>query len=681
MDQHLGLQLSLLLPDLQLLQVQGQISMQLDEGAIYLTTGIWFYWSIVLLSLFGILTAYTSLLLVLGFLLVWEGNKLYLHWCHKILVLLVTAVAVALLWVLCKLWKDKWLILGLSLKVFAPYWHLACITLMIIFSWPVSYYLVQLEGEARYRRYMMTYYERGKTKKCHVLTRLKALQMVVGLPFIIVLLFLYVMPLGIHSPCIQDKEKLGPKPTFFGHRGAPMFGPENTMMSFEKAVEHGAHGLESDVHISYDSVPFLMHDHNLKRTTNIEEVLPSAALNRSEFFTWDFLSSLNAGRWFLKPENKPFYHMEPLSEADNEKARSQTIAKLRDLLDLAQKEKKYVIFDLVAPPPKHPHRNTYVRLVVRVILDSKIEPHLIFWLPGFDRDYVRLMAPGFQQVGRLYSLDKLSKENIRIVNVDYKELFYDGLRVYKEANITINLYIVNKPWLFSLAWCSRIHSVTTDNIKLLSEIDHPYFFMTPRYYMFIWLLIDGISAILIFSIFYFHWWKGKQRDQEYISTNIRKDTQSRGPQERKIRETLSTQPLNRVSESPWTPKALYPGLASSTSHHSSAFRLTVPPKKNKAKKQLFKQNIKPVTPAKDNIKPPEPKKQLFEPTKTSVSCATRRSTLQTALPVLKVHECKIPTNMALHPKTNPTEAPIVQSSSQESFVTADTSFRMSWMKN
>ncbi|XP_049745749.1 glycerophosphodiester phosphodiesterase domain-containing protein 4-like [Elephas maximus indicus] len=473
--------------------------------AMYLTTGIWFYWSIVLLSLVGILTAYTSLLLVLGFLLVWEGNKLYLHWCHKILILLVTALSITLLWVLCKLWRDKWLILGLSLKIFAPYWHLACITLMIILSWPVSYYLVQLEGEARSRRSMMPYYEREKTERCHILTRLKALQIVVGLPFVIVLLFLYVMPLGIHSPCIQDKEKLGPKPNFFGHRGAPMSGPENTMMSFEKAIEHGAYGLESDVHISYDSVPFLLHDNDFKRTTDIEEVISSADLKRSEFYEWDFISTLNAGEWFLKPKDKPFYRMEPLSEADNEKARNQKIPKLRDLLDLAQKEKKYVIFDLTTPPPKHPHRNTFVRLVVSVILDSKIEPHLIFWLPNFDRDYVRHMAPGFQQVGRLYPLDQLSKENIKIINVDYKELFYNGLRDYKAANITINLYVVNKPWLFSLAWCSRIHSVTTDNIKLLSEIDHPHFFMTPRYYMFIWLLIDGISAVLIFAIFYFHW--------------------------------------------------------------------------------------------------------------------------------------------------------------------------------
>ncbi|XP_006882990.1 PREDICTED: glycerophosphodiester phosphodiesterase domain-containing protein 4 [Elephantulus edwardii] len=480
------------------------------DWAVYLTTGVWFYWSIVLLSVIGILTAYTSLLLILGFLLIWEGNKLYLHWCHKILILIVDVITISMLVVLCKLWKDKWLILGLSLKVFTPYWHVACITLMVVFSWPLSYCLVQLEGKARYRKLMMmTYYETETIKRCHILTRLKALQMVIGLPFIIILLFLYVMPLGIHSPCIQDKEKLGPKPIVFGHRGAPMMAPENTMMSFEKAIEQGAHGLESDIHLSYDSVPFLMHDHDLKRTTNIKEVMPNLSSNRSDSFEWNFLSTLNAGEWFLKvieePQDKPFFDMKPLSKVDSERARNQKIPKLRSLLDLAQKEKKFVMFDLTRPPPKHPYRNTYVRVVVKVILASKIEPHLIFWLPSFDRDYVRLKAPGFQQVGRLYPLQKLSDEKIRIINVDYKELFYSGLRDYKAANITINLYIVNKPWLFSLAWCSRIHSVTTDNIKLLSEIDHPHFFMTPRYYMFIWLLIDCISAILISAIFCFHW--------------------------------------------------------------------------------------------------------------------------------------------------------------------------------
>lgn len=51
---------------------------------------------------------------------------------------------------------------------------------------------------------------------------------------------------------------------------------------------------------SYDAVPFLMHDYDLSRTTNIREVLPSAAFNHTATFNWTFLSTLNAGQWFIK---------------------------------------------------------------------------------------------------------------------------------------------------------------------------------------------------------------------------------------------------------------------------------------------------------------------------------------------------------------------------------------------
>ncbi|KAF4009621.1 hypothetical protein G4228_001152 [Cervus hanglu yarkandensis] len=384
--------------------------------------------------------------LVLGLLLCWEKQRLHLHWYHKIL---------------------------------APYVHLSSISMMVLLSWPVAIYLIHLEGEA--------------------------LQVAVGLPFFLILLCLYVVPFGTHSPCLQEREKLAPKPTFFGHRGAPRLGPENTIMSFEKAVEYGAHGLESDIQISIDGVPFLMHDYDLTRTTNIKEVMPNASSRNPSFFEWSFLSTLNAGKWFSDAWIKPFFHMKPLSEADKKRARNQRIAKLTDLLKIAQKEKKLVIFDLNAPPPRHPSRKSYIHLVVRVILDSKIEQHLIAWLPGSERKYIKSKAPGFQHVGTYYTLKELADENITRINVDYKRLYYNGLREYKAANISINLYVVNEPWLFSLVWCSSIHSVTTDNIEVLNEMNYPYYFMTPNFYMSLWVFMDILSAIFIVSIFRFHW--------------------------------------------------------------------------------------------------------------------------------------------------------------------------------
>uniref|UniRef100_A0A2K6GLL4 Glycerophosphodiester phosphodiesterase domain containing 4 n=1 Tax=Propithecus coquereli TaxID=379532 RepID=A0A2K6GLL4_PROCO len=609
------------------------------DWVVYLGTGQWVFWSIFLLSLAGILTAYSSLLLLLGFLLLWEGIELYLHWCHKILILVVILLCILFMFIICKFWNERWLVAGLSLQIFAPYVHLCSVTLMIVLSWPLAFYVAHLEREVRMRRQMMmTRSKKKRLKRCNIFKRLRGLQVAVGLPFFLILLCLYLMPLGIYSPCIQKEEDLGPKPVFFGHRGAPMLGPENTMMSFEKAVEQGAYGLETDIYLSYDHVPFLMHDYDLRRTTNIMEVLPDAAFKHPSFFSWKFLSTLNAGKWFLHPQCKPFFHMKPLSEEDKKRARNQSIPKLADLLQLAKKEKKFVIFDLNGPPPKHPLRHTFVRQVVKVILDSKIEQHLIFWLPTHDRAYVKYMAPGFQHVGRSLSIENLTKENISRINVDYKKLFSHKLRDYKAANIKINLYIVNEPWLFSLAWCSSINSVTTDNIALLSQINHPHFFMTPRFYMFMWIFTDIVSAVVIFVIFYIHWRRGITKAKLFRSSTIISASNS-------TTSHLSMKAPARVVESPWTLAALKPALNKSTDKYPDASHFCVASKKPAP----FKNTVAPLKPSKHDIQPPAPTK-VFEFTQAPSWEATNDATLQATLPALKVDKPTVPSVKAPHPE-------------------------------
>ncbi|XDB65707.1 hypothetical protein AB1E18_019016 [Capra hircus] len=595
------------------------------DWVVFLGTGVWFFWSIVLLSFLGILAAYTTLLLVLGFLLCWEKQQLYLHWYHKILVLIMIPFFLFLLWILLTYWKDRWLTIGLSLQVFSPYIHLSSISVMVLLSWPVAFYLIHLEGEARMRRYQITSNERRRNTCCSMLTKLRALQVAVGVPFFLILLCLYVVPFGTYSPCLQEKEKLAPKPTFFGHRGAPMLGPENTIMSFEKAVEYGAHGLESDVRISFDGVPFLMHDYDLTRTTNIKEVLPNASSRHPSLFQWSFLTTLNAGKWFSDAWIKPFFRMKPLSEADKERARNQKIAKLTDLLAIAQKEKKLVIFDLESPPSRHPSRSSYIHLVVRVILDSKIEQHLIAWLPGSERKYIKSKAPGFQHVGTFYTLQELAEENITRINVDYKRLYYNGLREYKAANISINLYIVNEPWLFSLVWCHSIQSVTTDNIEVLNGMTHPYYFMTPNFYLFLWIFMDILSAVFIVSIFHFHWWRESQ--SEKILQGITSYTEaSSASLQNEVLEIMGTPaPFPEREREPASSKAVIPEVVNET---------TAP-------------TMHPT----NDVGQPVPTEPAFEPIQAPISEANREATLQTVLPILEANEPAVPSVEKPPPET------------------------------
>jgi len=81
-----------------------------------------------------------------------------------------------------------------------------------------------------------------------------------------------------------------PSPLIIGHRGASARAPENTMAAFRLALEERADGIEFDVRLSRDGVPFVIHDDNLRRTGLDPHQV--ADLKASE------LKKIDVGKWF-----------------------------------------------------------------------------------------------------------------------------------------------------------------------------------------------------------------------------------------------------------------------------------------------------------------------------------------------------------------------------------------------
>ena len=69
-----------------------------------------------------------------------------------------------------------------------------------------------------------------------------------------------------------------------GHRGAKGYEPENTLISFEKAIEMGADGIELDVHISLDGHLVVIHDETIDRTTNGKGIVNQLTLAELKSF-------------------------------------------------------------------------------------------------------------------------------------------------------------------------------------------------------------------------------------------------------------------------------------------------------------------------------------------------------------------------------------------------------------
>lgn len=110
------------------------------------------------------------------------------------------------------------------------------------------------------------------------------------------------------------------------HRGVPYFAPEETAPAFILARDLGADYLEADLQRTKDGVIITLHDDNLRRTTNINEVFPDRADEPVSSFTWEELQQLDAGSWF--------------NEQHPERARAsysgQKIISLTQLLDIAE---------------------------------------------------------------------------------------------------------------------------------------------------------------------------------------------------------------------------------------------------------------------------------------------------------------------------------------------------------
>ena len=71
------------------------------------------------------------------------------------------------------------------------------------------------------------------------------------------------------------------------HRGLSAEYPENTLLAFQKALEVGADGIETDLRLSLDEEVILFHDADLKRITGYD--------NRPEALTLAALKKLDAG--------------------------------------------------------------------------------------------------------------------------------------------------------------------------------------------------------------------------------------------------------------------------------------------------------------------------------------------------------------------------------------------------
>lgn len=80
------------------------------------------------------------------------------------------------------------------------------------------------------------------------------------------------------------------KTRIIAHRGANFFAPQNTLPAFEKAIELGAEGFETDIHLTKDGIPVLCHNYTVDATSDGKG-------NISDY-TYEELQNFDFGNYF-----------------------------------------------------------------------------------------------------------------------------------------------------------------------------------------------------------------------------------------------------------------------------------------------------------------------------------------------------------------------------------------------
>ncbi|XP_018427636.1 PREDICTED: glycerophosphoinositol inositolphosphodiesterase GDPD2 [Nanorana parkeri] len=442
---------------------------------IFRLLGLWQDWSVVFITVAAVLLAYCAVLMIISMCLLLCAQPLRLHWVHKVLLAFCTVlVSLGIIGLYFK-WKIEWAAVAVSLQATSPFLHIGAVFGVSALAWVLAGYFWE--------------------------TKLKVLKCLLLVVYCLLVCALFVSPIFATSPCVMNASELTPRPQIIGHRGAPMLAPENTMMSFEKLVESGGKVFETDVVVSWDGVPFLMHDDTLLRTTNVIDVFKNRSRENCANFTWSDLKMLNAGEWFM--QRNPFG---TAGDAEREKVKQQKIPSLEEMINTCKDRNISIMFDLRRPPPGHPYNESFVNVTVHTILKTSISEELILWLPDDDREEVMRQAPGFRQI---YGRKRQENDTLDAVNLSYTNLSVDDIRSYRKDNISVNLFVVNKPWLFSHVWCAGATSVTSNDFQLLNNQSKPIWLLNPNSYFIIWIVADVVALSHIIWAFVLQ--RGHQR--------------------------------------------------------------------------------------------------------------------------------------------------------------------------
>jgi glycerophosphoinositol inositolphosphodiesterase len=336
----------------------------------------------------------------------------------------------------------------------------------------------------------------SKTPKSHnVGIKRYKIKKIVSFCFIILLFFLPIISVPIHI----GEGDLPPKPLLIAHRGVSSLVPENTLESYQLAAELGCDGIEVDIQISWDGILFMMHDGDLKRTTNVEQIFPNRSNDHPSTFLWAELQELDAGSWF--EEEDPFGSVIS-GKVNSSQINSYKLIKipaLQEVIDLCVKSQMIIDMDYKGYVKNHPYNTSFHTTIRYMLLNSTLPNQSLVW----DRAHPLVNNhPGIKILGTHYgTLDEWKERGEDIIDAWHDQYHYSKIKEFCDAGVFMFLHVVDEEGDFSRYWSFGVNAIMTDTPQKFINLSAPiYWYMSFQEYYLLWGSILGTISLLMVII-------------------------------------------------------------------------------------------------------------------------------------------------------------------------------------
>ncbi|MEX2682819.1 MAG: glycerophosphodiester phosphodiesterase family protein [Candidatus Sigynarchaeota archaeon] len=293
------------------------------------------------------------------------------------------------------------------------------------------------------------------------------------------------------TPTTISSDPLPPKPRLIGHRGASNYAPENTIRAAQESLQFGVAGWEVDVQVSFDGVFFLMHDDDLRRTTDVETVYPNLASVPACMFNFSQIRALDAGSWFADddPYGTILSGIVPRSQAES--YRGVKVPSLQDAINFSETHDLILEIDFKSPPLGHPFHDTARSSMIAMLGASSLGKKAWVYTASASAENLSRLCT------RSCSVESVIAKGYDAVNLDL-DVPNARLAEYRAHGIPTILYTVDSVEIYSTLWTLGVMYVKTNRPWLFTGLDQPVPRMTHAQYAAFWLAFfaAGIAAVI-----------------------------------------------------------------------------------------------------------------------------------------------------------------------------------------